>query len=152
MKNEFFYEFNCVENGEWIPEKQTLEDMLVMDLRFIWNHRHNLQRRYAQQHLRSDDARWRFKRQQKEARKRLIRDLRAYRSNQEFASDVHQSLESWYLQNHEKRMNVKRLLTISWAEDPSLFRNAETWERRLQSNEETPIPNRLKQLPQGCQK
>ena len=122
MKNEIIYELNCVENGEWIPEKQTFEDILVMDLRFIWNHRYHLERRYAQQHLRSDDARWRFKRQQRETRKRLIRDLRAYRSNREFASDVHQSLESWYLQNREKRMDVacivKRLLTISWAEDP----------------------------------
>ena len=23
MKNEFFYEFNCIEDGEWVPEKQT---------------------------------------------------------------------------------------------------------------------------------
>lgn len=92
MKNGFFYEPNCVENGEWIPEKQTFEDILVMDLRFIWNHRYNLERRYSQQHLRSADARWRFKRQQKEVRKRLIRELRAYRSNREFAPDIHQSL------------------------------------------------------------
>ena len=35
---------------------------------------------------------------------------------------------------------------------PSLFRNAETWERRLQSNEETPMQNRLKQLPLSVQK
>ena len=156
MKNEFIYEFNCVENGEWIPEKQTFEDSLVQDLRFIWKHRYNLERRYAQQHLRSDDARWRFKRQQKETRKRLIRDLRAYRSNREFAPDVHQSLESWYLQNREKRVDVagivKGLLTISWADDPSLFRNAETWKRRLQSNEETRPQNRLKQLPLNVQK
>ena len=85
MKNEFFYEFNCIEDGEWVPEKQTFEDRLVMDLRFIWNHRYNLERRYSQQHLRSDAARWRFKRLQKESRKRLIRKLRAYRSNREFA-------------------------------------------------------------------
>ena len=65
MKNEFFYEFNCIEDGEWIPENQTFEDNLVMDLRFIWNHRYNLERRYSQQYLRSDVARWRFKRQQK---------------------------------------------------------------------------------------
>ena len=61
-KNEFFYEFNCIEDGRWVPEKQTFEDRLVMDLRFIWNHRYNLERRYSQQHLRSDAARWRFKR------------------------------------------------------------------------------------------
>ncbi len=42
MKNGFFYEPNCVENGEWIPEKETLEDMLVLDLRRSWKHRHNL--------------------------------------------------------------------------------------------------------------
>ena len=33
MKNEFFYEFNCIEDGEWIPEKGTFEDELVDDLR-----------------------------------------------------------------------------------------------------------------------
>ena len=65
-ENEFFYELNCVENGEWIPEKITLEDTLVRELRFIWNHRYNLERRYIQQFLRSSAARWRFKRQQKE--------------------------------------------------------------------------------------
>ena len=135
MKNEFFYELNCVENGEWIPEKQTFEDRLVMDLRFNWKHRYNLEPRYSQQHLRSNAARWRFKRQQKKTRKRLIRDLRAYRSNREFASHIHQSLENWYLQNHKKRLDVafivKLLLTTAWAGDPFLFRNAETWERRL---------------------
>ena len=141
MKPQFFYEFNCVENGEWIPEKQTFEDILVQDLRFIWNHRYNLERRWIQQRLLGDAAAiWRFKRQQREGRKRLIRDLRAYRSNRKFAPDVHQSLESWYLQNREKRMDVacivKGLLTISWADDPSLFRNAETWERRLQTGSE----------------
>ncbi len=25
MKNEFFYEFNCIEDGEWIPERVTFE-------------------------------------------------------------------------------------------------------------------------------
>ena len=39
MRNEFLYKFNCIEDGEWISEKQTFEDILVMDLRFIWNHR-----------------------------------------------------------------------------------------------------------------
>ena len=156
MKNEFFYEFNCIEDGEWVPEKQTFEDRLVMDLRFIWNHRYNLERRYSQQHLRSDAARWRFKRQQKESRKRLIRELRAYRSNREFAPDIHQDLEKWYLQNHEKRMDIayipKRLLTLSWTENPALFRSAKTWEHKLQSNGETQMPNRLKQLPLNVQK
>lgn len=137
MKNEFFYEPNCVENGEWIPEKKTLEDTLVLDLRFIWNHRYNLERRWIQQRLLGDAAAiWRFKRQQKEARKRLIRDLRAYRSNKEFAPDLHQNLENWYLQNREKRMDiafaVKWLLITSWAEDPATFRNAKTWELNLQ--------------------
>ena len=137
MENEFFYEFNCVENGEWIPENRTFEDILVMDLRFIWNHRYNLERRYSQQYLQSDAARWRFKRQQKEARRKLIRELRAYRSNREFAPDIHQSLESWYLQNRKERMDIacipKWLLTTSWAEDPSAFRNAKTWEHNLRS-------------------
>lgn len=137
MKNGFFYEPNCVENGEWIPEKKTLEDTLVLDLRFIWNHRHNLERRWIQQRLLGDAAAiWRFKRQQKEARKRLIRDLRAYRSNKEFAPDLHQNLESWYLQNWQKRMDiafaVKWLLITSWAEDPATFRNAKAWELKLQ--------------------
>ncbi len=36
MENEFFYEFNCIEDGEWISEKVTLEDRLVQDLRFIF--------------------------------------------------------------------------------------------------------------------
>ena len=156
MKNEFFYEFNCIEDGKWIPEKQTFEDILVMDLRFIWNHRYNLERRYSQQHLRSDAARWRFKRQQKESRKKLIRELRAYRSNREFAPDIHQSLENWYLQNHEKRVDIayipKWLLTFSWVENPDLFRNAKTWAHKLQSNEETQTQNRLKQLPLNVQK
>ena len=35
MKNGFFYELNCVEDGEWISEKKTLEDTLVLDLRFF---------------------------------------------------------------------------------------------------------------------
>ena len=137
LKNEFFYEFNCIKDGEWIPEKRTFEDILVTDLRFNWNHRYNLERRYSQQYLRSNAARWRFKRQQKETRRKLIRDLRAYRSNRKFAPDIHQSLESWYLQNHKKRIDIacipKWLLTTSWAEDPSAFHNAKTWERNLQS-------------------
>ena len=112
-----------------------------MDLRFIWNHRYNLERRYIQQYLRSDAAaRWRFRRQQKEVRRKLIREIRAYRSNREFAPHLHQSLESWYLQNREKRMDIacaiKWLLTSSWAEDPSCFRNAETWESKLQADSE----------------
>lgn len=139
MKNEFFYEFNCVEDGKWIPEKQTFEDILVMDLRFIWNHRYNLERRYSQQHLRSPAARWRFRRQQKETRKKHIRDLRAYRSNKEFAPHLLQNLESWYLQNRKKRMDiaciVKWLLITSWAETPSTFRNAKTWEQNLQAQD-----------------
>ena len=141
MKQEFFYDPNCVENGEWIPEKKTLEDTLVLDLRFVWNHRHNLERRWIQQRLLGDAAAiWRFKRQQKESRKRLISELRAYRSNREFAPDIHQSLESWYLQNREKRVDIayipKSLLTLSWAENPDLFRNAKTWESKLQIDSE----------------
>ena len=140
MKQEFLYEFNCIEDGEWIPEKVTFEDNLVMDLRFIWKHRYNLERRYSQQHLRDNAARWRFMRTQREGRRRLIREIRAYRSNKEFAPDLHQSLESWYLQNGEKRVDiaciVKWLLTFSWAEDPSRFRNAKTWERDLQTGSE----------------
>ena len=141
MKQEFFYEPNCVENGEWIPEKKTLEDTLVLDLRFVWNHRHNLERRWIQQRLLGDAAAiWRFKRQQKESRKRLIRELRVYRSNKKFAPDLHQSLESWYLQNREKRVDIayipKSLLTLSWAENPDLFRNAKTWESKLQIDSE----------------
>ena len=137
MKNEFFYEPNCVEGGEWISEKKTIEDTLVLDLRFIWKHRYNLERRYSQQHLRDNIARWRFMRTQREGRRKLVREIRAYRSNREFAPDLHQSLENWYLQNREKRMDiafaVKWLLTSSWAEDPSAFRNAKTWEHDLQS-------------------
>jgi hypothetical protein len=137
MKQGFLYEFNCIEDGEWISEKVTFEDNLVMDLRFIWNHRYNLERRYSQQRLRNDAARWRFRRQQKEVRRKLVREIRTYRSNREFAPDLHQSLESWYLQNREKRMDiasaVKYLLTSSWAEDPSRFRNAKTWESNLQA-------------------
>lgn len=137
MKNEYFYEPNCVENGEWIPEKKTLEDTLVLDLRFIWNHRHNLERRWIQQNLLGNAAAiWRFKRQQREGRKRLIREIRAYRSNKAFAPDLHQNLESWYLQNRKERMDiafaVKYLLTSSWVEDASRFRNAKTWELNLQ--------------------
>ena len=45
MKQEFLYEFDCIEDGEWIPEKQTFEDKLVMDLRRCWKHRYNLERR-----------------------------------------------------------------------------------------------------------
>ena len=141
MKNGFFYEPNCVENGEWIPEKKTLEDTFVLDLRFIWKHRYNLERRWIQQHLLGDAAAiWRFKRQQKETRKKLIRELRAYCSNREFAPDLHQFLESWYLQNGEKRVDmaciVKWLLTFSWAEDPSCFQNAKDWESKLQIGSE----------------
>ena len=141
MRQEFFYEPNCVENGEWIPEKKTLEDTLVLDLRFIWSLRHNLERRWIQQRLWGDtDAIWRFKRQQQEGRRKCIRELRAYRSNREFAPDLHQSLESWYLRNWKKRMDiaciVKWLLTFSWAEDPSCFRNAKTWESKLQTDSE----------------
>ena len=139
MKNEFFYEPNCVEGGKWISEKKTIEDTLVLDLRFIWKHRYNLERRYSQQYLQRDAAaRWRFKRQQKEARKRLIRELRAYRSNREFAPELHQSLESWYLQNRKNRdaFIVKMLLTSSWAGDPTLFRNAKDWESKLQIGSE----------------
>ena len=115
MKNEFFHEFNCIEDGEWISEKVTLEDRLVQDLRFIWNHRYNLERRYSQQHLRNNNARWRFMRQQRETRRQLIREIRAYRSNREFAPDLHQSLESWYLQmsrRREKMFSVNSLLVI----------------------------------------
>ena len=137
MKNEFFYEFNCVEDGKWVTEKMTFEDNLVMDLRFIWKHRYNLERRYSQQYLQSNAARWRFRRQQKEVRRKLVREIRAYRSNREFAPDLHQSLETWYLQNGKKRMDIacipKWLLTTSWAEDPSVFRNAKTWESNLQA-------------------
>ena len=141
MKNGFLYEPNCVEDGEWITEKKTLEDTLVLDLRFIWKHRYNLERRWIQQRLYGDAAAiWRFKRQQKETRKKLIRELRAYRSNREFAPELHQSLESWYLQNRVKRMDiapaVQYLLTASWAEDPSRFRNAKTWEQDLQIDSE----------------
>ena len=141
MKNGFFYEFNCVEDGEWITEKKTFEDELVEEMRFIWNHRYNLERRWIQQRLLGNAAAiWRFRRQQREARRRLIRELRAYRSNREFAPDLHQSLEKWYLQNRKKRMDiapaVQYLLTASWAEDPSRFRNAKTWERDLQTGSE----------------
>ena len=141
MKNGFFYKFDCIEDDKWIPEKVTFEDRLVQDLRRSWNHRHNLERRWIQQYLLGNaTAIWRFKRQQREERKRLIREIRAYRSNKEFALDLHQNLESWYLQNGEKRMDiaciVKWLLTFSWAEDPSLFRNAQTWEQNLQAGSE----------------
>ena len=140
MNNEFFYEFNCIEDGEWIPEKVTFEDRLVQDLRRHWTHRYHLERRYSQQYLRSNAARWRFMKQQREGRRRLVRELRAYRSNREFAPHIHQSLENWYLQNGKKRVDVafavKWLLTTSWAEDPSLFRNAQTWEQDLQIDSE----------------
>ena len=141
MNNEFLYEFNCVEDGEWITEKKTFEDELVEELRFIWNLRYNSERRWIQQRLLGDTAAiWRFKRQQKETRKKLSRELRAYRSNREFAPDLHQSLETWYLQNGEKRVDmaciVKWLLTSSWAGDPTLFRNAKDWESKLQIGSE----------------
>ena len=141
MNNEFLYEFNCIENGEWIPEKVTFEDKLVEELRFTWNHRYNLERRWRQQRLLGDAAAiWRFKRQQKEVRRKLVRELRAYRSNREFAPDLHQFLESWYLQNRKKRMDiaciVKWLLTFSWSEDPSCFHSAKTWESKLQVDSE----------------
>ena len=139
MKQEFFYEFNCVEDGEWIPEKKTFEDGLVEELRFIWKHRYHLERRYIQQHLQGKAAAiWRFERQQKETRKKLIRELRAYRSNREFAPGLHQFLETWYLQNRKNRVAfaVKYLLTASWAEDPSFFRNAKKWEQDLQIGSE----------------
>ena len=136
MKQGFFYEFNCIEDGEWISEKVTFEDKMVQDLRRSWNHRHNLERRWIQQRLLGDAAAiWRFKRQHREGRRKLVREIRAYRSNREFAPDLHQSLESWYLQNRKKRMDiaciVKWLLTFSWAGDPSVFRNAQTWESKL---------------------
>ena len=157
MKQGFLYEFNCIEDGEWIPEKKTFEDRLVEELRFIWNHRYHLERRYIQQYLLGKTAAiWRFERQQKETRKKLIRELRAYRSNREFAPDLHQSLETWYLQNYKRRMDiapaVRYLLVSSWTENPDLFRNAKKWEHRLQSNEETQTQNRLKQLPLNVQK
>ena len=141
MKQEFLYEPNCIEDGEWIPEKQTFEDQLVMDLRRSWKHRYNLERRWIQQRLLGDAAAiWRFRRTQREARRKLVREIRAYRSNREFAPDLHQSLESWYLQNGEKRVDiaciVKWLLTFLWAEDPSVFRNAQTWEQDLQIDSE----------------
>ena len=140
MKNGFLYDFNCIEEGEWISEKVTFEDRLVQDLRHHWTHRYHLERRCIQQYLRSNAARWRFMKQQREGRRRLVRELRAYRSNREFAPDLHQSLESWYLQNGEKRVDiaciVKWLLTSSWAEDPSCFRNAKTWESKLQVDSE----------------
>ena len=59
MRNEFLYEFNCIEDGEWISEKVTFEDRLVQDLRRHWTHRYHLERRYSQQYLRSNAARWR---------------------------------------------------------------------------------------------
>ena len=138
MKQGFLHEFNCIEDGEWIPEKVTFEDNLVMDLRFIWKHRYNLERRYSQQYLRNNAARWRFRRTQREGRRRLIREIRAYRSNRELAPDLHQSLESWYLQNRKNRdaFIVKILLTASWVEDPTLFRNAKAWESKLQVGSE----------------
>ena len=83
---------------------------------------------------------WRFVRTQREGRRKLVREIRAYRSNREFATDLHQSLESWYLQNGEKRVDmaciVKWLLTSSWAEDPSGFQNAKDWESKLQTDSE----------------
>ena len=141
MKQGFLYEFNCIEDGEWISEKKTFEDELVDDLRRSWNQRHNLERRHIQYDLLGDAAAiWRFMRTQREGRKRLIRELWAYRSNREFAPDLHRFLESWYLQNRKKRMDmaciVKWLLTSSWAEDPSYFQNAKDWESKLQTDSE----------------
>lgn len=141
MKQEFLYEPNCVENGEWIPEKETLEDTLVLDLRRYWKHRYNLERRWIQQRLLGDAAAiWRFKRENREGRRKLARQLRAYRRNREFAPALHQSLENWYLQNCKRRRDiapaVMSLLTSSWAEDPSLFHSAKTWESKLQAGSE----------------
>ena len=89
MNNKFFYEFNCIEDGDWISEKVTFEDRLVQDLRRSWTQRHNLERRWIQQRL----LIWRFKSTQREGRRKLVREIRAYRSNQEFAPDLLQSLE-----------------------------------------------------------
>ena len=141
MKQDFLYEFNCIKDGEWIPDKKTVEDELIDDLRRSWNQRHNLDKRHIPQRPLGDAAaRWRFMRTQQEGRKRLIRELRAYRSNREFAPDLHQFLETWYLQNHKRRMDiapaVKYLLTGSWAEDLSLFQNAKDWESKLQIDSE----------------
>ena len=140
MKSEFFYEFNCVDDGEWITEKRTFEDQLVDDLRCSWNQRHNLERRHIQRLLGDAAAIWRFMRTQREGRNRLIRKLRAYRSNREFAPDLHRFLETWYLQNRKKRMDiapaVQYVLTSSWAEDPSCFQNAKDWESNLQIDSE----------------
>ena len=138
MKQEFLYEFNCIEDGEWITEKMTFEDGLVQDLRRYWNLRYNLERRWIQRHLLGDAAAiWRFKRQHREGRRKLIREIRAYRSNREFAPKLHKSLETWYLQNRKNRMDiafaVKYLLTASWAEDPSRFRDAKTWVSKIQA-------------------
>ena len=114
---------------------------MVQDLRRSWNLRHNLERRWIQQRLLGDAAAiWRFMRTQREGRRKLVRELRAYRSNREFTPDLQQSLESWYLQNGEKRVDmaciVKCLLTASWAADPSLFQNAQVWESKLQTDSE----------------
>ena len=141
MKNGFLYEFNCIEDGEWRSEKVTFEDRLVKDLRRYWNLRYNLERRWIQQRLLGDAAAiWRFKRTQREGRRKLVSQIQAYRSNREFAPDLHQSLESWYLQNGEKRKDiaciVKWLLTSSWVEDPSNFKNAKDWESKLQIDSE----------------
>ena len=140
MKQEFFYEFNCIEDGEWIPEKKTFEDELVEELRRSWNQRHNLECRHIQHLLGDSAAIWRFMRTQREGRRRLVREIWAYRSNREFAPDLHQSLESWYLQNGEKRVDmaciVKWMLTSSWAEDPACFQNAKDWKSKLQRGSE----------------
>ena len=141
MKQGFLYEFNCIEDGKWISERVTFEDRMVQDLRRSWNLRRNLERRWIQQRLLGDAAaRWRFLRTQREGRRKLVREIRAYRSNREFAPDLHQSLESWYLQNGEKRVDmaciVKWLLTSSWVEDPSCFQNAKDWKSKLQRGSE----------------
>ena len=133
IKEDFFYELNYVEDGEYIDGKETIEDQLVMDVRSSWKHRYNLERR--QQYLRSPVERLRLKKEQKEGHRKRIRDLRRYRSNREFAPDLHQSLESWRLQNGRKHLNVafivKYLLTFSWAEDPSRFHDAKAWGSKL---------------------
>ena len=141
MKQGFLYEFDCIEDGEWISEKVTIEDRLVQDLRRSWNLRGNLERRWIRQRLLGDPAAiWRFRRTQREGRRRLIRELRAYRNNREYAPDLHQSLETWYLQSGKKRADIafmaKWMLFTSWTEDPSVFRNAKDWMRKLQEGSE----------------
>ena len=78
IKEDFFYELNYVEDGEYIDGKETIEDQLVMDVRSSWKHRYNLERR--QQYLRSPVERLRLKKEQKEGHRKRIRDLRRYLS------------------------------------------------------------------------